>query len=83
MRRVEVRIVANVVGEHAASERREQPDQILADEAAADDADGLSGQLPADELVPPAAPQRDVAFRHAMEQARSRTPASTPPPNGD
>ena len=68
MAAIELRIVANVVREDAAVERRQQPDEILADESAADDAEGAAGQLPADQFLPLAAAQRDARFRHAMQQ---------------
>ena len=65
---VKIRIVADVVRQHAAGERRQQRDEILPHESAADDAERAAGELMAHELFPLAVAQRDARFGHAMHE---------------
>ena len=65
---VEFREVQDVVGKDAASEGAQQGRQVLADMAAADDADGPVGKLPADGLAPGAGAHLGVDHGHVAQQ---------------
>ena len=61
MRAIEIRIVADVVRQHAAVERRQQLDEILADKSAADDAE-RSGRSAAGRRASATAPPRSATL---------------------